>query len=142
MKLYEIAYNNEGDVQKNSESNDPLYKTNKRETLKEIMDKFKEWEKSKEKTSDKSIEDIIKENDKGKDKLLYETIKKDIIKEIADILREQNKSNKDKNLIIIVACIATITLIIGGFFLYRFIRRKNTSNQIENVKDLVRSENN
>ena len=30
LKLYEIVYNNEGDVQKNSESNDPLYKINKK----------------------------------------------------------------------------------------------------------------
>ena len=44
-------------------------------------------------------------------------------------------------MIVIVSCLATITIIMGGFFLYRFIRRRKNSNIIENTKDLVVSEN-
>ena len=60
--------------------------------------------------------------------------------EIIDILKEIKESKKDKTLVIIVSCLATIIILIGGFLLYRFIRRKN-SNLIETTKDLVASEN-
>jgi len=58
--------------------------------------------------------------------------------EIIDILKEIKATNK--TLIIIVSCLATITILIGGFLLYRIIRRKN-SNIIENNQVLETSEN-
>ena len=61
-------------------------------------------------------------------------------KEIIDALKEIRESKNDKTLIIIISCLATMIILVGGFFLYRFIRRKN-SNLIENTKDLVASEN-
>ena len=72
-------------------------------------------------------------------KLSFEK-REDIYEEILDILKEIKDSNNNKTLIIIISCLATITILIGGFLLYRFIRRKN-SNLIENTTDLVTSEN-
>ena len=66
--------------------------------------------------------------------------KEDVYKEIIDVLKEIRESKNDKTLIIIISCLATMIILVGGFFLYRFIRRKN-SNLIENTKDLVASEN-
>ena len=62
----------------------------------------------------------------------------DVNGEIIDILKEIKATNK--TLIIIVSCLATITILIGGFLLYRTIRRKN-SNIIENNQVLETSEN-
>ena len=69
-----------------------------------------------------------------------ERLREKVFGEIIDILKEIKESKKDKTLIIIISCLATITILIGGFLLYRFIRRKN-SNLIETTKDLVASEN-
>ena len=69
-----------------------------------------------------------------------ERLREKVFGEIIDILKEIKESKKDKTLIIIVSCLATIIILIGGFLLYRFIRRKN-SNLIETTKDLVASEN-
>ena len=69
-----------------------------------------------------------------------DTRKEDVYKEIIDVLKEIRESKNDKTLIIIISCLATMIILVGGFFLYRFIRRKN-SNLIENTKDLVASEN-
>ena len=69
-----------------------------------------------------------------------ERLREKVFGEILDILKEIKESKKDKTLVIIVSCLATITIVIGGFLLYRFIRRKN-SNLIETTKDLVASEN-
>ena len=66
--------------------------------------------------------------------------REDVYKEIIDALKEIRESKNDKTLIIIISCLATMIILVGGFFLYRFIRRKN-SNLIENTKDLVASEN-
>ena len=66
--------------------------------------------------------------------------REDVYKEIIDVLKEIRESKNDKTLIIIISCLATMIILVGGFFLYRFIRRKN-SNLIENTKDLVASEN-
>ena len=62
--------------------------------------------------------------------------------EVLNILKEIQDSKNNNTLTIIVSCLATITILIGGFFLYRFIRRRKNSNIIENTKDLVTSENN
>ena len=62
----------------------------------------------------------------------------DVYGEIIDVLKEIKATNK--TLIIIVSCLATITILIGGFLLYRTIRRKN-SNIIENNQVLETSEN-
>ena len=67
-----------------------------------------------------------------------------VYKEILDILKEIKEikgSNNDNIMVIIVSCLATITVLIGGFFLYRFIRRRKNSQLIENTKDFVSSEN-
>ena len=72
-------------------------------------------------------------------KLSFET-RENVYEEILGILKEIKDSDKNKTLIIIISCLATITILIGGFLLYRFIRRKN-SNPIETTKDLVASEN-
>ena len=67
-----------------------------------------------------------------------------VYKEILDILKEIKEikgSNNDNTMVIIVSCLATITVLIGGFFLYRFIRRRKNSQLIENTKDFVSSEN-
>ena len=69
-----------------------------------------------------------------------DTRREDVYKEIIDVLKEIRESKNDKTLIIIISCLATMIILVGGFFLYRFIRRKN-SNLIENTKDLVASEN-
>ena len=69
-----------------------------------------------------------------------ERLREKVFGEIIDILKEIKESKKDKTLVIIVSCLATIIILIGGFLLYRFIRRKN-SNLIETTKDLVASEN-
>ena len=59
-----------------------------------------------------------------------ERLREKVFGEIIDILKEIKESKKDKTLVIIVSCLATIIILIGGFLLYRFIRRKN-SNLIE-----------
>ena len=64
--------------------------------------------------------------------------REDADEEIIDILKEIKASNKA--LAIIISCLATITILIGGFLLYRSIRRKN-SNIIENTIVLDTSEN-
>ena len=69
-----------------------------------------------------------------------ERLREKVFGEIIDILKEIKESKKDKTLVIIVSCLATIIILIGGFLLYRFIRRKN-SNLIETTTDLVASEN-
>ena len=61
--------------------------------------------------------------------------------ELIDILKEIKDSNKGQTLTVVLTCLATITILVGGFLLYRYLRRKN-SNLIENPKDLVTSENN
>ena len=84
----------------------------------------------------KEIIDVLKENlNNPRDKR-----REDVYKEIIDVLKEIRESKNDKTLIIIISCLATMIILVGGFFLYRFIRRKN-SNLIENTKDLVASEN-
>ena len=59
--------------------------------------------------------------------------------ELIDILKEIKDSNKGQTLTVVLTCLATITILVGGFLLYRYLRRKN-SNLIENPKDLVTSE--
>ena len=84
----------------------------------------------------KEIIDVLKENLNNP----RDTRREDVYKEIIDVLKEIRESKNDKTLIIIISCLATMIILVGGFFLYRFIRRKN-SNLIENTKDLVASEN-
>ena len=60
--------------------------------------------------------------------------------ELIDILKEIKDSNKGQTLTVVLTCLATITILVGGFLLYRYLKRKN-SNLIENTKDLVASEN-
>ena len=62
--------------------------------------------------------------------------------EILNILKEIKDSNKGQTLTVVLTCLATITILIGGFLLYRYIRRRKNSNLIENIKDLVTAENN
>ena len=68
--------------------------------------------------------------------------KKYSYQEIMDILKGANESKKDNTMVIIASCASAIILLIAGFFLYRFIRRRKTSRLIENTKEFVHSENN
>ena len=46
--------------------------------------------------------------------------------EILGILKEIKDSNKGQTLTVVLTCLATITILFGGFLLYRYIRsRKN-----------------
>ena len=99
--------------------------------LKEI---FKLYEDSSSSVSESSS-NLLLEKERERERL-----REKVFGEIIDILKEIKESKKDKTLIIIISCLATITILIGGFLLYRFIRRKN-SNLIETTKDLVASEN-
>ena len=62
--------------------------------------------------------------------------------EILNILKEIKDSNKGQTLTVVLTCLATITILIGGFLLYRYIRRRKNSNLIENIKDLVTAKDN
>ena len=100
--------------------------------LKEI---FKLYEDSSSSSVSESSSNLLLEKERERERL-----REKVFGEIIDILKEIKESKKDKTLIIIISCLATITILIGGFLLYRFIRRKN-SNLIETTKDLVASEN-
>ena len=101
--------------------------------LKEI---FKLYEDSSSSSSvSESSSNLLLEKERERERL-----REKVFGEIIDILKEIKESKKDKTLVIIVSCLATIIILIGGFLLYRFIRRKN-SNLIETTKDLVASEN-
>ena len=99
--------------------------------LKEI---FKLYEDSSSSVSESSS-NLLLEKERERERL-----REKVFGEIIDILKEIKESKKDKTLVIIVSCLATIIILIGGFLLYRFIRRKN-SNLIETTTDLVASEN-
>ena len=73
---------------------------------------------------------------KEEKKLPFEA-REDVYGEILDMLKEIKAWNQNKTLVVIISCLTTITVLIGGFLLYRFIRRKSNSNQIENNKDIV-----
>ena len=100
--------------------------------LKEI---FKLYEDSSSSSVSESSSNLLLEKERERERL-----REKVFGEIIDILKEIKESKKDKTLVIIVSCLATMTILIGGFLLYRFIRRKN-SNLIETTKDLVASEN-
>ena len=100
--------------------------------LKEI---FKLYEDSSSSSVSESSSNLLLEKERERERL-----REKVFGEIIDILKEIKESKKDKTLIIIISCLATIIILIGGFLLYRFIRRKN-SNLIETTKDLVASEN-
>jgi len=100
--------------------------------LKEI---FKLYEDSSSSSVSESSSNLLLEKERERERL-----REKVFGEIIDILKEIKESKKDKTLIIIISFLATITILIGGFLLYRFIRRKN-SNLIETTKDLVASEN-
>ena len=99
--------------------------------LKEI---FKLYEDSSSSVSESSS-NLLSKKERERERL-----REKVFGEIIDILKEIKESKRDKTLVIIVSCLATIIILIGGFLLYRFIRRKN-SNLIETTKDLVASEN-
>ena len=100
--------------------------------LKEI---FKLYEDSSSSSVSESSSNLLLEKERERERL-----REKVFGEIIDILKEIKESKKDKTLVIIVSCLAKIIILIGGFLLYRFIRRKN-SNLIETTKDLVASEN-
>ena len=102
--------------------------------LKEI---FKLYEDSSSSSVSESSSNLLLEKERERER---ERLREKVFGEIIDILKEIKESKKDKTLVIIVSCLATMTILIGGFLLYRFIRRKN-SNLIETTKDLVASEN-
>ena len=102
--------------------------------LKEI---FKLYEDSSSSSVSESSSNLLLEKERERER---ERLREKVFGEIIDILKEIKESKKDKTLVIIVSCLATIIILIGGFLLYRFIRRKN-SNLIETTTDLVASEN-
>ena len=50
-----------------------------------------------------------------------------------------NESKGDKTMVIIACCVDAITILIAGFILYRYIRRRKNSitKLTENPKDIV-----
>ena len=96
---------------------------------------FKLYEDSSSSSVSESSSNLLLEKERERERL-----REKVFGEIIDILKEIKESKKDKTLVIIVSCLATIIILIGGFLLYRFIRRKN-SNLIETTTDLVASEN-
>ena len=121
-------YGNDGDPDSVKFLKEDLSKT----LLKEI---FKLYEDSSSSSVSESSSNLLLEKERERERL-----REKVFGEIIDILKEIKESKKDKTLVIIVSCLATIIILIGGFLLYRFIRRKN-SNLIETTKDLVASEN-
>ena len=95
--------------------------------------KISEFIKNEESKKYSKIYDIEPEERRRREQIFEE--------EILNILKEIKDSKSNNTLTIIVSCLATITILIGGFFLYRLIRRRKNSNMIENTKDLVTSEN-
>ena len=111
-----------------------------RETIKELyLTTFQEELSKLHKNKNNVESDSTKDNKLNS--LQSEVTIEDVYKEILDVLKEIKESKNNKTMVIIVSCLATIIILIGGFFLYRFIRRRKNSDLIENTKDFVSSEN-
>ena len=122
-------------IGENDSANKPevseMYKNLHLDWMLDVLSKLKEYD----------YENVLSNKNKEGNNSPAPKRREAIYEEILDILKEIKASKQDKTMVIIVSCLATIAIIMGGFFLYRFIRRRKNSNIIENTKDLVVSEN-
>jgi len=122
-------------IGENDSANKPevseMYKNLHLDWMLDVISKLKEYD----------YENVLSNKNKENNNSPAPKRREAIYEEILDILKEIKASKQDNTMVIIVSCLATIAIIIGGFLLYRFIRRRKNSNIIENTKDLVVSEN-
>jgi len=122
-------------IGENDSANKPevseMYKNLHLDWMLDVISKLKEYD----------YENVLSNKNKENNNSPAPKRREAIYEEILDILKEIKASKQDNTMVIIVSCLATIAIIIGGFFLFRFIRRRKNSNIIENTKDLVVSEN-
>ena len=122
-------------IGENDSANKPevseMYKNLHLDWMLDVISKLKEYD----------YENVLSNKNKENNNSPAPKRREAIYEEILDILKEIKASKQDNTMVIIVSCLATIAIIMGGFFLYRFIRRRKNSNIIENTKDLVASEN-
>ena len=122
-------------IGENDSANKPevseMYKNLHLDWMLDVISKLKEYD----------YENVLSNKNKENNNSPAPKRREVIYEEILDILKEIKVSKQDNTMVIIVSCLATIAIIMGGFFLYRFIRRRKNSNIIENTKDLVVSEN-
>ena len=122
-------------IGENDSANKPevseMYKNLHLDWMLDVISKLKEYD----------YENVLSNKNKEDNNSPAPKRREAIYEEILDILKEIKASKQDNTMVIIVSCLATIAIIMGGFFLYRFIRRRKNSNIIENTKDLVVSEN-
>ena len=122
-------------IGENDSANKPevseMYKNLHLDWMLDVLSKLKEYD----------YENVLSNKNKENNNSPAPKRREVIYEEILDILKEIKASKQDNTMVIIVSCLATIAIIMGGFFLYRFIRRRKNSNIIENTKDLVASEN-
>ena len=121
-------------IGENDSANKPevseMYKNLHLDWMLDVISKLKEYD----------YENVLSNKNKENNNSPAPKRREAIYEEILDILKEIKASKQDNTMVIIVSCLATIAIIMGGFFLYRFIRRRKNSNIIENTKDLVASE--
>ena len=122
-------------IGENDSANKPevseMYKNLHLDWMLDVLSKLKEYD----------YENVLSNKNKENNNSPAPKRREVIYEEILDILKEIKASKQDNTMVIIVSCLATLAIIMGGFFLYRFIRRRKNSNIIENTKDLVVSEN-
>ena len=122
-------------IGENDSANKPevseMYKNLHLDWMLDVISKLKEYD----------YENVLSNKNKENNNSPAPKRREVIYEEILDILKEIKASKQDNTMVIIISCLATIAIIMGGFFLYRFIRRRKNSNIIENTKDLVVSEN-
>ena len=122
-------------IGENDSANKPevseMYKNLHLDWMLDVISKLKEYD----------YENVLSNKNKENNNSPAPKRREVIYEEILDILKEIKASKQDNTMVIIVSCLATLAIIMGGFFLYRFIRRRKNSNIIENTKDLVVSEN-
>ena len=122
-------------IGENDSANKPevseMYKNLHLDWMLDVISKLKEYD----------YENVLSNKNKENNNSPAPKRREAIYEEILDILKEIKASKQDNTMVIIVSCLATLAIIMGGFFLYRFIRRRKNSNIIENTKDLVVSEN-
>ena len=122
-------------IGENDSANKPevseMYKNLHLDWMLDVISKLKEYD----------YENVLSNKNKEDNNSPAPKRREAIYEEILDILKEIKASKQDNTMVIIVSCLATLAIIMGGFFLYRFIRRRKNSNIIENTKDLVVSEN-
>ena len=94
--------------------------------------------KSYKENNNNEIDAHIQKNYRGND-VLSDSLKQYINEELTNHLKKMNESKGDKTMVIIACCVGAITILIAGFILYRYIRRRKNSitKLTENPKDIV-----